>query len=121
MILVYLGLVAGALALFTLAMSKQIEARFPPVGDLVNVGPGAIHVVETAPEGPERGAVLLVHGASGNFADLHVALTGRLTALGFRVFSVDRPGHGSTKRFHAGHVGIAHPVGAFGGATQRRG
>jgi len=89
--------IAGAV-LFTYAYSRRIEARYPPVGALVDVGPGAIHVVETAPEGIDRGAVLLVHGASGNFADLHVALADRLSARGFRVFSVDRPGHGWSAR-----------------------
>jgi pimeloyl-ACP methyl ester carboxylesterase len=53
--------------------------------------------VETA-GGGERGAVLLVHGASGNFADLHVALADRLAKHGFRVFAVDRPGHGWSDR-----------------------
>ena len=59
--------------LFTYAYSRQFEVRYPPVGDLVDVGPGSVHVVETAPEDIDRGVVLLVHGASGNFADLHVA------------------------------------------------
>jgi pimeloyl-ACP methyl ester carboxylesterase len=89
--------IAGPMA-FTWVYSRKIEARYPPVGALVDVGPGAIHVVETAPEGIERGAVLLVHGASGNFADLHVALAGPLGARGFRVFSIDRPGHGWSAR-----------------------
>jgi pimeloyl-ACP methyl ester carboxylesterase len=84
--------------LFTYAYSRRIEVRYPPVGALVDVGPGSIHVVETAPEDIDRGAVLLVHGASGNFADLHVALADRLSARGFRVFSVDRPGHGWSAR-----------------------
>ena len=59
---------------FTFVETRRIERRFPPVGDLVETGAGAIHVVERAPDGPERGAVLLVHGASGNFADMSVAL-----------------------------------------------
>jgi pimeloyl-ACP methyl ester carboxylesterase len=84
--------------LFTYAYSRRIEMRYPPVGALVDVGPGMVHVVEMAPEGNERGVVLLVHGASGNFADLHVALADRLSARGFRVFSVDRPGHGWSAR-----------------------
>jgi len=87
-----------ALALFTFAQSRRIEARYPPVGELVDVGPGVVHVVETAPTGPERGAVLLVHGASGNYADMHEALAPRLAGLGFRVFAVDRPGHGWSSR-----------------------
>ncbi len=83
---------------FTLVATRRIERRFPPVGALVGAGAGAIHVVERAPDGPERGAVLLVHGASGNFADMSVALADPLAALGFRVFSVDRPGHGWSAR-----------------------
>ena len=42
--------------------------------------------------------MLLVHGASGNFADLHNALAGNLAELGFRVLAVDRPGHGWSAR-----------------------
>ncbi|HYA75087.1 MAG TPA: alpha/beta hydrolase, partial [Roseiarcus sp.] len=83
---------------FTFVETKRIEARFPRVGELVETGAGAIHVVERAPDGPERGAVLLVHGASGNFADMSLALADRLAALGFRVFAVDRPGHGWSER-----------------------
>jgi pimeloyl-ACP methyl ester carboxylesterase len=86
------------LFLFTLAATRRIEARYPPVGERVKTGDGAIHVIESAPQGEERGAVLLVHGASGNFADMNVALGGRLAALGFRVFAVDRPGHGWSAR-----------------------
>jgi pimeloyl-ACP methyl ester carboxylesterase len=40
-----------------------------------------------------------VHGASGNHADLHNALADRLANLGYRVFSVDRPGHAWSDRF----------------------
>jgi pimeloyl-ACP methyl ester carboxylesterase len=92
----------GALSLlsfaFTLWLCRDLERRFPPVGHGVELGPGRIHVVETAPVGRERGAVLLAHGASGNFADPHVALSARLAAEGFRVYAVDRPGHGYSDR-----------------------
>jgi pimeloyl-ACP methyl ester carboxylesterase len=99
-----LGILAiglAAAALFTYSRSRRIEARYPPVGELVNVGAGALHVVETAALAEDRGAVLLVHGASGNFADLNGALVDRLNALGFQVFSVDRPGHGWSARLGA--------------------
>jgi pimeloyl-ACP methyl ester carboxylesterase len=96
------GLAATAVGLlaFTALASRVIEARFPPVGERLTAGPrgGAVHVVERAPNPPVRGAVLLVHGASGNFADLDVALGERLAALGFRVFAVDRPSHGWSDR-----------------------
>jgi pimeloyl-ACP methyl ester carboxylesterase len=88
-------------ALFTFVFSRWIESRFPLVGERVAVGGGALHVVETARPAATRGAVLLIHGASGNFADLHVALADELADLGFRVFSVDRPGHGWSARLGA--------------------
>ncbi len=93
-----LACAAAALASFAYLMSRRYEALYPPIGQRVDVGPGALHVVETEPKGGDRGAVLLVHGASGNCADLDVALADRLSGLGFRVFSVDRPGHGWSDR-----------------------
>ena len=102
MIAVVAGLVAivAGLWAFTALAVLRIEARYPPVGERVVAAPGGgvIHLVERPPRAAERGAVLLVHGASGNFADMDVALSDRLTAVGFRVFAVDRPGHGWSDR-----------------------
>ena len=101
MIFAAFGALAGLAALsigFTLALNVALAARYPQIGHLVDLGPGRLHVVETPPRAPERGAVLLTHGASGNFADPHVALAERLAELGFRVFAVDRPGHGYSDR-----------------------
>ncbi len=98
------GLILLSLA-FTLWFSRDVARRFPAVGHLVGLGPGELHVVETPPRAPERGAVVLIHGASGNFADLHVALADRLAQEGFRVFAVDRPGHGWSDRL--GHAAAA--------------
>ena len=88
----------AAIVMSAQVFSRRIEARHPPAGDLVDVGPCRIHCVETPASGRERGVVLLVHGASGNFADLNEALGARLSAIGFRVVSVDRPGHGWSER-----------------------
>jgi len=94
------GLAALALLslAFTLWLRRDVERRFPVVGQRVDLGAGRLHVVETAPQAIARGAIVLIHGASGNFADLHVALAGRLAREGFRVFAVDRPGHGWSDR-----------------------
>jgi pimeloyl-ACP methyl ester carboxylesterase len=96
---------AGALAfaalgfyVFSLLKSRAIDARYPPVGDIVAVEGGAIHVVEVAPTGAHCGDVVLLHGASGNHADLLAPLGERLSALGFRVFAIDRPGLGWSPR-----------------------
>jgi pimeloyl-ACP methyl ester carboxylesterase len=88
-----------ALLLFTHWRVRWIEARFPPVGDQV----GGIHIVDQPAKGRERGSVLLVHGASGNHADMMAALGARLTALGFRTLAVDRPGHGWSAPRRGGH------------------
>ncbi len=92
----------GALAAFTAVETRRIEARYPPTGELVTVDGRKIHMLDRPADGEERGAVLLVHGASGNAADMCLALADRLAAEGFRVLSVDRPGHGWSDRFGGG-------------------
>jgi pimeloyl-ACP methyl ester carboxylesterase len=93
-----LAALLAALWTFTAVQTWRIGKRYPAVGERVHVGGGALHVVERAAEGEERGAAVLIHGASGNFADLSVALGERLSARGFRVVCVDRPGHGWSER-----------------------
>jgi pimeloyl-ACP methyl ester carboxylesterase len=90
--------VVAALWVFTAVETRRIEARYPPTGTQVDVGGGAIHILDRAQRGEPRGAVLMIHGASGNAADLSVALADRLSEAGFRVLSVDRPGHGWSAR-----------------------
>ena len=91
----------GLLGALTAVQTRRIEARFPPNGVRVNVGERAIHVLDRPADGEERGAVLLIHGASGNSADVFAALAHPLAAAGFRVLSADRPGHGWSDRFGA--------------------
>lgn len=59
---------------------------------------GRLHYTERVPQGELRGTVVLLHGASGNQADLMVPLGDRLAAHGVRVISFDRPGHGWSDR-----------------------
>ena len=96
--LVFALVIVAALGVFTAVQTRRIEARYPPTGARVEIGGGWVHVLERAPRGEPRGAVLMIHGASGNAADLDVALAGRLSEAGFRVLSVDRPGHGWSAR-----------------------
>ena len=97
-LLALLGGVVGLFA-FTLWQTRRIEALYPPVGARVAAVEEVVHLVERPAIGPERGCVLLVHGASGNHADMMGALGEPLTALGFRTLAVDRPGHGWSSRF----------------------
>jgi pimeloyl-ACP methyl ester carboxylesterase len=97
-VLVFALVIVAALGVFTAVQTRRIEARYPPTGSGIEVGGGWVHVVERAPQREPRGAVLMIHGASGNAADLDVALAGRLSEAGFQVLSVDRPGHGWSTR-----------------------
>ncbi|MCV6592442.1 MAG: alpha/beta hydrolase [Silicimonas sp.] len=66
-----------------------IEARFPPEGELIDVGGVDVHVV-TRGTGPD---LVLIHGAGGNARDFTFQLMDQLTDR-YRVFAIDRPGHG---------------------------
>ena len=84
---------------FTLAMSRRLDARFPPRGGFVEVDGVSQHYPERGPaEAPARATIVLLHGASGNEADLMLPLGDRLAARGYRVLSFDRPGLGWSDR-----------------------
>lgn len=83
---------------FTQWKAQRISAAHPPAGRFVDVEGASIHYVVTAPQGSLAGTVALVHGASGNESDLRLPLGDLLTARGFRVISLDRPGHGWSQR-----------------------
>jgi pimeloyl-ACP methyl ester carboxylesterase len=103
---IMLGVLVGAVA-FTALASAWIANRFPRVATPIQTSLGALHVVSYGPQDAPRGAALLIHGASGNFADLAEPLAAPLCAAGYRVFSVDRPGHGWSER--ANHARPASP------------
>jgi len=103
LILLLVVVALAVLLLFTQWKTREIEARYPPQGRFVDIDGGRIHLVDTRPDGEEVGTILLIHGASGNEADLRLPLTGDLKQLGFRVISVDRPGHGWSRRL-GGHA-----------------
>lgn len=91
---------AALLALYAFSRWKTIafERAFPPRGEFFPSGGGRLHATRRDPARPSRGDVVLVHGASGNQADMMLALGDRLADRGFRVFAVDRPGHGYSAR-----------------------
>ena len=70
--LVALLILIGVLGAFTAIETRRIEARYPPRGARVEIGGGTIHVLDRPAEGEERGAVLMLHGASGNAADFWI-------------------------------------------------
>jgi pimeloyl-ACP methyl ester carboxylesterase len=101
-----LALVLALGALATWLIARNVEARFPPTGRFVEVRGGRLHVLEAGPAGGAP-AVVLLHGASSNAADLMQALGGRL-AQTHRVIALDRPGHGWSERL--GEPEMAQPA-----------
>ncbi len=105
--LIVFALALGLLWAFSLVMTLHFERTFPPRGIRVPVTGGFLHVVDLAPRAPERGAVVLLHGASGNLADMTGVLGEPLAQRGFRVLVFDRPGSGYSDR--PGGIAAAQP------------
>ena len=89
-----------ALGLFSHLRAKGFERDFPPRGVFVATPFGRVHLTRRDPPGAPVATIALIHGASGNQADLMAPLGDRLAARGFRVVAVDRPGHGYSERLH---------------------
>ncbi len=89
----------GSLAGFSGVAAARIERSHPPEGRFAPLpGGGRLHLTERVPAGRPRGTAVLIHGASGNQADVMLPLGDRLAARGFRVLAPDRPGHGWSDR-----------------------
>lgn len=95
---VALLVLAAALLLFTHLKTRSFERAFPPRGAFVDTAFGRLHLTRRDPSGTPVATVALIHGASGNNADMMAPLGDRLAAQGFRIFAVDRPGHGYSER-----------------------
>lgn len=90
-----LGVAAMGVVLDRVADLKEAEAeaRYPPTGQLLDVGGREVHA-HVQGSGPD---LVLLHGASGSTRDFTFALVDRL-AEDYRVIAFDRPGLGWTQR-----------------------
>jgi pimeloyl-ACP methyl ester carboxylesterase len=95
------GIVTAALLasfVFTQWKAREISRNHPPRGVFADVDGARMHFTDMKPTNEAVGTIALVHGASGNESDLRLALGERLVAAGYRVISIDRPGHGWSTR-----------------------
>lgn len=84
--------------LFTQWQSRQIAARFPNVGELMDVGGLKLNSVHLPrPAGADLPPLVFIHGASGNLRDPLAAFLEPLEGRAEMLF-VDRPGHGYSER-----------------------
>lgn len=94
-LLLLLALAAGLFVAGRL-LAGRVATAFAPHGRFALVDGTRMHFAVAGPA--EAPAVALIHGASGNSADMMTALAAPLVAAGFRVIAVDRPGHGWSER-----------------------
>ncbi|MDR9427389.1 MAG: alpha/beta hydrolase [Salibaculum sp.] len=100
--LLVLLVLAAAVHLRAGARESRWEARFPPLGQVIEVEGTRVHALVKG-DGPD---LVLIHGSSGNLRDFSFALVDRL-AEDYRVIAFDRPGLGYTERLHARGATIA--------------
>ena len=96
-----LAIIVGVLcagALITFIGTHVIERAHRPRGRFIDIGGFAQHVVEMGPHDAQDALpVVVLHGASANLEDMHLALGERLGGRR-RVIFVDRPGLGFSVR-----------------------
>ena len=97
-LLAAVAIVLCGAAAFTAIVAHRINKSHPPRGAFAAIAGGRLHYAERRAIGPERGVVVLIHGASGSQADLMIPLGDRLASAGFRVIAFDRPGLGWSSR-----------------------
>jgi pimeloyl-ACP methyl ester carboxylesterase len=84
--------------LFSQWQSRQIAARYPNIGELIDVGGFRLNSVHVRrPATADLPALLFIHGASGNLRDPLGAFLKPLRGRAEMLF-VDRPGHGYSER-----------------------
>ena len=102
-----MSLISVAMALVVLAVITQvgvllIERAHAPLGRMIDVTGGRLHVVELGEKNAATPPVVLIHGASSNLESMRQPL-GDLLARRHRVILIDRPGHGWSTREALSH------------------
>ncbi len=95
-----LGGLAGlllALVAYSEFAAGRFEAAHPPIGEIVALDEARIHLFDSGPKDGAASPIVLIHGASANLRDMHVAFADALPR-DRRVIIVDRPGHGYSTR-----------------------
>lgn len=91
-------ILAASLAIWSRVKSREIEARFPAVGEMIDVGGYALHAVHLPrPENADLPPLVFIHGASGNLRDQMTPFRPILEGRAEMLF-IDRPGHGWSER-----------------------
>ena len=97
LLFLFIAVLAG-LAIWTSYKARQLEARFPPTGEMIDVGGYSLHAVHVPrPADADLPPLVFIHGASGNLLDQEVPFRPLLEGRAEMLF-IDRPGHGWSER-----------------------
>ncbi|MCY0096543.1 alpha/beta hydrolase [Hoeflea sp. J2-29] len=97
-ILAALFLLIAGLAIWTRMKAREIEALYPPVGEMIDVGGYRLHAVHIPrPDTADLPPLVFIHGASGNLLDQMIPFRPQLEGRAEMLF-IDRPGHGWSER-----------------------
>ncbi|MBU4528248.1 MAG: alpha/beta hydrolase [Hoeflea sp.] len=93
-----LVLLLAALVAWTQVKAREIEALYPPIGEMIDVGDYRLHAVHIPrPDTADLPALVFIHGASGNLRDQLIPFRSKFEGRAEMLF-IDRPGHGWSDR-----------------------
>lgn len=114
-------LLLAGLAIWTRVKAREIEARHPPTGEMIDVGGYRLHAVHVPrPDGADLPPLVFIHGASGNLLDQEVPFRPQLEGRAEMLF-IDRPGHGWSERGGAANDTPNGQAAAIARAMQAKG
>ena len=116
-----IALLVAGLVVWTKLKTREIEARYPPAGEMIDVGGYKLHAVHVPrPAGADLPALVFIHGASGNLLDQSVPFRPKLEGRAEMLF-IDRPGHGWSERGGAANATPDGQANAIAAAMKAKG
>ena len=120
LISIILLLLAG-LAIWTSLKAREIEALYPPVGEMIDVGGYRLHAVHVPGSATDDlPPLVFIHGASGNLRDQMIPFRPEFEGRAEMLF-IDRPGHGWSERGSRTNDTPDGQAAAIAGAMQAKG
>tara|TARA_R110002020_G_scaffold5887_7_gene24229 strand:- start:512 stop:1543 length:1032 start_codon:yes stop_codon:yes gene_type:complete len=120
-LLVALVLLVAGLAVWTKVKAKEIAARHPLEGEMIDVGGYQLHAVHVPASGmADLPPLVFIHGASGNLLDQMVPFRPAFEGRAEMLF-IDRPGHGWSERGGSGNDTPDGQADAIARAMQAKG
>ncbi|MEM5495475.1 alpha/beta hydrolase [Hoeflea sp. AS16] len=114
-------LALAGLAIWTRLKAREIEARYPPAGEMIDVGGYRLHAVHVPrPDSADLPPLVFIHGASGNLLDQQAPFRPMLEGRAEMLF-IDRPGHGWSERGGEANDTPAGQAAAIARAMQAKG